>query len=100
MYRRNGRLISELAPSANRVAAQRDPTPVRQAFIRDRRQALYDHHGIDYWRFVGAIKNDLLTMSFAQGSRYSCEESCPGEMFGFPKVRGRNPANLSCELSQ
>src|SRR3989449_5810049 len=31
------------------------------------RSRFYEHHGIDYWRIVGAIKNDVLTMSFAQG---------------------------------
>src|SRR5207244_11162181 len=43
------------------------PLPVRQAFIATEDKRFYEHHGIDYWRIVGAIKNDVLTMSFAQG---------------------------------
>src|SRR5439155_1502123 len=43
------------------------PLPVRQAFIATEDKRFYDHHGIDYWRILGAIKNDLVTMSFAQG---------------------------------
>ncbi|PYO80341.1 MAG: hypothetical protein DMD67_00695 [Gemmatimonadetes bacterium] len=43
------------------------PIAVRQAFIATEDKRFYDHHGIDYWRILGAIKNDLVTMSFAQG---------------------------------
>src|SRR6266576_2617275 len=43
------------------------PTPVRQAFIATEDKRFYAHNGIDYWRILGAIKNDLVTMSFAQG---------------------------------
>jgi len=43
------------------------PVAVRQAFIATEDKRFYAHRGIDYWRILGAIKNDLVTMSFAQG---------------------------------
>src|SRR3989442_4646806 len=68
MYAADGRLSSELGAERRTVIPLSEiPTPVRQAFIATEDKRFYDHHGIDYWRIVGAIKNDLLTMSFAQG---------------------------------
>src|SRR5207244_4276901 len=43
------------------------PVPVRQAFVATEDKRFYDHHGIDFWRILGAIKNDILSMGFAQG---------------------------------
>jgi penicillin-binding protein 1A len=49
------------------VALGEIPVPVRQAFIATEDKRFYDHHGIDYLRILGAIKNDLLSLGFAQG---------------------------------
>src|SRR6266516_1748724 len=68
MYAADGRLISELGAERRTVLPLSEiPTPVRQAFIATEDKRFYDHNGIDYWRILGAIKNDVLTMSFAQG---------------------------------
>src|SRR5436190_1369296 len=68
VYAADGRLISELGAERRTVLPLTEiPLPVRQAFIATEDKRFYDHHGIDYWRIVGAIKNDILTMSFAQG---------------------------------
>ncbi|HXL33942.1 MAG TPA: transglycosylase domain-containing protein, partial [Gemmatimonadales bacterium] len=68
MYAADGRLISELGAERRTVLPLGEiPTPVRQAFIATEDKRFYDHNGIDYWRILGAIKNDLVTMSFAQG---------------------------------
>src|SRR5437879_3213857 len=68
VYAADGRLISELGAERRTVLPLTDiPLPVRQAFIATEDKRFYEHHGIDYWRIVGAIKNDVLTMSFAQG---------------------------------
>jgi len=68
MYAADGRLISELGAERRTVLPLTEiPLPVRQAFIATEDKRFYDHHGIDYWRILGAIKNDLVTMSFAQG---------------------------------
>jgi len=68
VYAADGRLISELGAERRTVLPLTEiPLAVRQAFIATEDKRFYDHHGIDYWRIVGAIKNDVLTMSFAQG---------------------------------
>src|SRR5207244_3652609 len=68
MYAADGRLISELGAERRTVLPLTEiPLPVRQAFIATEDKRFYKHHGIDFWRILGAIKNDLVTMSFAQG---------------------------------
>src|SRR5438128_8248532 len=68
VYAADGRLISELGAERRTVLSLSEiPEPVRQAFIATEDKRFYRHHGIDYWRIIGAIKNDLLAMSFAQG---------------------------------
>src|SRR5690242_9998870 len=68
VFAADGRLISELGAERRTVLPLTDiPMAVRQAIIATEDKRFYDHHGIDYWRIVGAIKNDVLTMSFAQG---------------------------------
>ena len=68
VFAADGRLISELGAERRTVLPLTDiPIAVRQAFIATEDKRFYDHHGIDYWRILGAIKNDLVTMSFAQG---------------------------------
>src|SRR3989454_733733 len=68
VYAADGRLISELGAERRTVLPLSEiPEPVRQAFIATEDKRFYRHHGIDYWRILGAMKNDLLAMSFAQG---------------------------------
>src|SRR5213080_229033 len=68
MYAADGRLISELGAERRTVLPLTEiPLPVRQAFIATEDKRFYEHHGIDFWRILGAIKNDLVTISFAQG---------------------------------
>src|SRR5690349_2164554 len=68
VFAADGRLISELGAERRTVVPLTEiPLGVRQAFIATEDKRFYDHHGIDYWRIVGAIKNDVLTLSFAQG---------------------------------
>src|SRR5690349_20608690 len=68
VFAADGRLISELGAERRTVVPLTEiPIALRQAFIATEDKRFYDHHGIDYWRILGAIKNDLLTLSFAQG---------------------------------
>src|SRR5881296_4364499 len=68
VYAADGRLISELGAERRTVLPLSEiPEPVRQAFIATEDKRFYRHHGIDYWRILGAMKNDLLAMSFAPG---------------------------------
>ena len=68
VYAADGRLISELGAERRTVLPlSAIPASVRQAFIATEDKRFYEHHGIDFWRILGAIKNDLLSISFAQG---------------------------------
>jgi len=67
-YAADGRLITELGLERRTVLALSEiPAPVRQAFIGTEDKRFYSHHGIDYVRILGAIKADLLSLSWAQG---------------------------------
>src|SRR5438270_512956 len=68
VYAADGRLISELGAERRTVLPlSAIPVPVRQAFIATEDKRFYEHHGTDFWPILGAIKNDLLSISFAQG---------------------------------
>src|SRR5213082_2023627 len=68
VFAADGRLISELGLERRTVLPLTEiPLPVRQAFVATEDKRFYSHHGIDYWRILGAIKNDVLSMGFAQG---------------------------------
>src|SRR3989441_11381025 len=43
------------------------PLAVRQAFIATEDKRFYSHHGIDYWRILGALKADVVSLGYAQG---------------------------------
>src|SRR6266542_3629120 len=40
---------------------------VRQAFIAVEDKRFYKHNGIDYWRILGALKANVLTLHYTQG---------------------------------
>src|SRR5438552_1375794 len=68
VFAADGRLISELGLERRTVLPLTEiPVSVRQAFVATEDKRFYSHHGIDYWRILGAIKNDVLSMGFAQG---------------------------------
>src|SRR6266566_2683711 len=68
VYAADGRLITELGIERRTVLPlEQIPVYVRQAFIAVEDKRFYSHHGIDYWRILGAVKADLLSLSWAQG---------------------------------
>jgi penicillin-binding protein 1A len=68
VYAADGRLITELGLERRTVLPLATIPPfVRQAFIATEDKRFYSHHGIDYLRIFGAIKADLLSVSWAQG---------------------------------
>ena len=68
IYAADGRLISELGAERRTVVPLGEiPVPVRQAFIATEDKRFYDHHGIDFWRILGAIKANVFSLGFAQG---------------------------------
>src|SRR5216684_6314718 len=68
VYAADGRLISELGIELRTVLPlEQIPVHVRQAFVAVEDKRFYAHSGIDYWRILGAIKADVMSLSWAQG---------------------------------
>src|SRR6266480_3981361 len=68
VYAADGRLISELGIQLRTVLPlEQIPVHVRQAFIAVEDKRFYAHNGIDYWRILGALKANLLTLHYTQG---------------------------------
>jgi len=68
VYAADGRLIAELGLERRTVLKLTDiPLFVRQAFVATEDKRFYAHHGIDYWRILGALKADILSLGYSQG---------------------------------
>src|SRR3989449_8518003 len=68
VYAADGRLIAEYGLERRTVLTlSQIPLHVRQAFIATEDKRFYAHHGIDYWRILGALKADLLSLGYSQG---------------------------------
>jgi len=68
VYAADGRLITELGIERRTVLPlEQIPPHVRQAFIATEDKRFYSHHGIDYWRILGALKANVTTLHYAQG---------------------------------
>src|SRR5437016_6547965 len=68
LYAADGRLVTELGLERRTVLPLSEiPAAVREAFVATEDKRFYSHHGIDYLRILGAIKADLLSLSWAQG---------------------------------
>ncbi len=68
VYAADGRLIAEYGIERRTVLPLADiPPHVRQAFIAVEDKRFYSHHGIDYWRILGAVKANVIALRWAQG---------------------------------
>ena len=68
VYAADGRLISELGIERRTVLPLAEmPVYLRQAFVATEDKRFYSHHGIDYLRILGALKADVLSLSWAEG---------------------------------
>src|SRR6185295_6081749 len=68
VYAADGRLISELGIQLRTVLPlEQIPVYVRQAFVAVEDKRFYKHNGIDYWRILGALKANVLTLHYTQG---------------------------------
>src|SRR5205809_2505743 len=68
VYAADGRLITELGIERRTVLPLEEiPVYVRQAFIAVEDKRFYKHHGIDYWRILGALKANITTLHYTQG---------------------------------
>ncbi len=68
VFAADGRLITELGIERRTVVPLAEmPLHLRQAFIAVEDKRFYSHHGIDYVRILGALKADILSLSWAEG---------------------------------
>lgn len=66
----NGDSAGTLTGKRNRRWVSLDTVPerVQQAFIAAEDQRFYRHHGVDVYRMLGALWQDVRTLSYAQGA--------------------------------
>jgi len=68
VFAADGRLITELGYERRTVVPlQEMPLSLRDAFIAVEDKRFYSHHGIDFSRILGALKANVLSLSFQQG---------------------------------
>ncbi len=68
VYAMDGRLITEIGYERRTVVPLQEMPPyLRQAFIAIEDKRFYQHHGIDFSRIFGALKANILTLSWQQG---------------------------------
>ena len=68
VYAADGRLITDLGLERRTVVPLAEMSPfVRAAFITTEDKRFYAHHGIDWYRVFGAIKNNIFKFRVAEG---------------------------------
>src|SRR5215207_1212822 len=68
VYAADGRLITDLGLERRTVVPLGEMSPyVKAAFITTEDKRFYQHHGIDWYRVFGAIKNNLFKFRVAEG---------------------------------
>src|SRR5512138_99876 len=68
VYAADGRLITDLGTERRTVVPLSEMSPyVKAAFITTEDKRFYEHHGIDWYRVFGAIKNNIFKFRVAEG---------------------------------
>jgi penicillin-binding protein 1A len=68
VYAADGRLITDLGLERRTVVPLGEMSPyVKAAFITTEDKRFYEHHGIDWYRVFGAIKNNIFKFRVAEG---------------------------------
>ncbi len=68
VYAADGRLITDLGLERRTVVPLAEMSPyVKAAFITTEDKRFYEHHGIDWVRVAGAIKNNIFKFRVAEG---------------------------------
>src|SRR3982751_5676839 len=68
VYAADGRLITDLGLERRTVVPLGEMSPVvKAAFISTEDKRFYEHHGIDWFRFFGAVKSNVTQMRMAEG---------------------------------
>jgi penicillin-binding protein 1A len=68
VYAADGRLITDLGLERRTVVPLAEMSPyVKAAFITTEDKRFYEHHGVDWFRVFGAIKNNIFKFRVAEG---------------------------------
>jgi penicillin-binding protein 1A len=68
VYAADGRLITDLGSERRTVVPLDEMSPyVKAAFVTTEDKRFYEHHGIDWYRVFGAIKNNIFKFRVAEG---------------------------------
>src|SRR5919108_5379481 len=68
VYAADGRLITDLGQERRTVVPLAEMSPVvKAAFVTTEDKRFYEHHGIDWYRVLGAIRSNLVEMRVAEG---------------------------------
>jgi len=68
VYAADGRLITDLGLERRTVVPLGEMSPyVKAAFITTEDKRFYEHHGIDWYRVLGAVKNNIFKLRVAEG---------------------------------
>ena len=68
VYAADGRLITDLGLERRTVVPLAEMSPVvKAAFLATEDKRFYEHHGIDWYRVLGAIRSNLFEMRLAEG---------------------------------
>jgi penicillin-binding protein 1A len=68
VYAADGRLITDLGLERRTVVPLGEMSPyVKAAFITTEDKRFYEHHGVDWYRVLGAIKNNIFKFRVAEG---------------------------------
>ncbi|MGH7509650.1 MAG: penicillin-binding protein 1A [Gemmatimonadales bacterium] len=68
VYAADGRLITDLGLERRTVVPLGEMSPyVKTAFLATEDKRFYNHHGIDWYRVLGAIKTNIFQLRFAEG---------------------------------
>jgi penicillin-binding protein 1A len=68
VFAADGRLITDLGQERRTVVPLAEMSPVvKAAFITTEDKRFYQHHGVDWYRVIGAIRSNLVEMRVAEG---------------------------------
>src|SRR6476661_7681110 len=95
VYAADGRLITDLGLERRTVVPLGEMSPyVKAAFITTEDKRFYEHHGIDWYRVFGAIKNNIFKFRVAEGfstiTMQLARNLWPEDISGRDKTLSRN----------
>ncbi len=82
VFAADGRLITDFGLYKRTVMGLKEMSPaIPSAFIAVEDKRFYEHHGVDWVRFIGAVKNNLLSASFSKQGFSTITMQLAGNLF-------------------